>query len=119
MSVTPDQLARISDRHTERSQAVLVRLLRLLLGLWRPFDAWTDEDLVRARAARSATLVESASAQVYLLAREYIRQVAIADGREVTDLPAADDPLYPRRNVTALDVYTRPAEQFRYARSIG
>jgi hypothetical protein len=56
---------------------------------------------------------------VYLLAREYVRQVAIANGHDVTDLPPADDPVYPRRNVTALDVYTRPAEQFRYARSTG
>lgn len=118
MTVRPEVLERVSDRASARHDAIVLRLVRLLLGLWRPFDGWYDGDLVTARSARSASLVEAASAQTFLLAREYVRQLEMLDGRPAPALTRAE-PTYPRTNTTALDVYTRPAEQYRYAASQG
>ena len=114
---TQVQLERMVDRQAQRRRSITARLIAMLWNAWRPFDGWYDDDLVTSQAARSADLVDAASLEAYLTAREYVWQVAVASGRPVPDLPPASGPLYPRSNTTALDVYTRPAETFRYLRS--
>lgn len=116
---TVAQLERITDRQATRRSSITARLIALLWSTWRPFAGWYDDDLVTSQAARSADLVDAAALEVYLTAREYARQIAIASGRRVPDLPRAETPHYPRTNTTALTVYSRPAETFRYARSQG
>lgn len=117
--MTPDQLERLSSRHAERHQAILVKLLLMLMGLWRPYRSWYDEDLVRAQAARSATLVELAGSQTYLLAREYVKQVSSARDGRYRDMAAPPRTVPYQRTAVPLEVYSRPAEQYRYARSLG
>ena len=102
--------------------------LQLILQLYSNNSKWYDQDLVIARAARASEIMDSAQRATRRQVQAYQRQVF-----RVMDLPFPDvnllseeelnefrelDNLYPRNGVTPLDVWNRPAEQFRFARSI-
>ncbi|WP_243063195.1 hypothetical protein [Humibacter sp. RRB41] len=112
-----DRLAAISDRHATQRDSIVSQLVKLLLGLWGDFGDSRDPDAVTALAAKSATLVSSATSRMRLQARSYNTTVMRELGGKLT-LPPAINP-YPRSNVSALDVYSRPSTQFIYALSQG
>jgi len=97
-------------------------LLRQLTALWSNFDGWYDGDLVAAQAARSATLVESAQTSVRTQTLSYMKFVyqQFDDLQFPTEaeLDAANDELL-ERAISPLEEWNRPAEQYRYARSLG
>jgi len=107
-----------SDKHVAQRRNILEKLLRLLLGLWADFDRWDDEDVVAGMAAKSATIVNSAVAEVRRTQRSYLRPVLNAFGVDTTQLPAIIDS-YPRANTFTSEVYARPVEQFIWARRNG
>lgn len=97
-------------------------LLRQLAALWGSFDKWYDGDLVQARAARSATLVESAQKTVRTQTLSYMKFVyqQFEDLEFPTDaeIDAQNDDML-ERLISPLEEWDRPAEQYRYAKSIG
>lgn len=112
-----DRLGMISDRHAKQRDSIVAQLLKLLLALWGDFGDSRNPDDVTALAAKSATLVSSATARMRLQARSYNATVMRDLGGRLT-LPKQVNP-YPRANVSALDVYSRPSNQFIYALSQG
>lgn len=101
---------------------VAAMLLRQLAQIWQGFDKWYDGDLVMSNAARSATLVESAQGAIQIQTLSYMKFVyqQFEDLQFPTEaeLDAADDE-NTLRAINVLDQWNRPAEQFRYAKSIG
>jgi hypothetical protein len=106
-------LADLVEAHARRRQSVTERLIRFLLGLWRDFDDWNDDDLVRARAARAGIYVESALGEMRRIARVYNLRVARELNAPVIDLPMMQD-IYPRSLIDVLEVYQRPVQQYRW-----
>lgn len=114
-------LARLSaytERQAAQRRSIVEKLLRLLLGLWGDFSDARDPNLVAGNAAASASLVDAALAQTRLLTRTYLASVLREMGITDLRLPPIVD-LYPRSDVSELDVYSRPATQFVYALSQG
>lgn len=117
-------------------QASLVTQLGLqtatILGrLWTPYRGWYDYDLTVAQAARSATTIESASKATRQRQRTYMKflykeldipmppaDVIDTDGGLSIVIPGGVE-LYMREGTTPLDVYQRPAEEYRYFKSTG
>lgn len=97
-------------------------LLRQLAALWGSFDQWYDGDLVQARAARSATLVDSAQGSVRTQTISYMKfvyqQFDDLQFPSADEIDAMNDELL-ERAISPLDEWNRPAEQFRYAKSLG
>lgn len=93
--------------------ATLVNTLKLL---WRSFDGWEDKDKVEALAARSASLVDAAVKQERLQVRAFLDTYFKMNG----DFDIAEEQVpelayeYPRQNITALEVYKRPAREYGY-----
>jgi hypothetical protein len=112
------RLQKVSDSHSKKRQSLITELLKLLLGFWGDFDGWYDDNLVAGQAARSADLVAAATAQARRLARSYT-QAVLTDLDAWPTKPPAQVDFYPRSGVSALEVYSRPAKQFVYARSQG
>jgi hypothetical protein len=112
-----DRLGTISDRHAKQRDSIVAQLVKLLLGLWGDFGDSRDPDAVIALAAKSATLVSAATSRMRLQARSYNATVMRELGSKLT-LPKSINP-YPRSNVSALEVYSRPSSQFIYALSRG
>lgn len=112
-----DRLGAISDRHAKQRDSIVEQLVKLLLALWGDFGDSRNPDAVTALAAKSATLVSSATSRMRLQTRSYTSTVMRELGAKLV-LPKAINP-YPRSNVSALDVYSRPSGQFIYALSQG
>lgn len=80
----------------------------MLLGLWGSFSQWDDEDLVTAKAAASASFVESVLREIQREARQFtLLALKEAGVPPLSSAPAID--LYPRSRVDVLEVYSRPA----------
>lgn len=119
-----EQFIRLIAQQTGMISALSMQTIQMLLRLWQPFREWYDEDLVIAHAARSATTVESAQAQARRRQEAYLRFVS----REMKITPPTMEAIrleypgsidiYPR-DASILDVWKRPAEQYRYAISEG
>lgn len=127
-----DELSKLLIKQAAMTADLTAQLIRMILGLWSPFRDWYDEDLVVARAARSATTVEVAIGQMRARQRAYLKFVYREMGidfpsnelieQKLEDLNirvAGGVDIYPREGVTALDAWMRPAEQFRYHVSKG
>jgi len=97
-------------------------LIRQLVSLWRDFNQYYDGDLVAARAARSATLVDAATAAVRTQTESYLQfvyqQFDDLEFPSEEEIDAQNDNLLDRL-VNPLDEWNRPAEQFRFAESTG
>jgi len=115
---TMQSLERASNRHVAQRDSILERLLRLLLGLWRDFDRWDDEQVVAGMAARSAMLVNAAIAQARRTERSYLASLFTSADLDPTSMPAVIDS-YPRANTYPSQVYARPVESFIWARRNG
>jgi hypothetical protein len=107
----------IVESYSSRRESLLTNLLRALAGLWSSFDDWYDDDMVKARAARSATLVETSMDEQRRLARSFATQMLRNLNAAPYSVPPQRD-VYERSGSNIIEVYSRPAEQFRYARSI-
>jgi hypothetical protein len=112
------RLAAMATAHAARRQTIIVKLLKLLLGLWGDFGSARDVDVVAGLAARSATLVGSSMLASRKLERAYLTTVLRELDAAPSSLPDLVNP-YPRSGVSGMDVYRRPAEQFVYALSQG
>ena len=100
------------------TKSLLAALVRLLLCVWSRVDPYSPEQ-VEVAAMKSADLVLRATRQARLATRAYNKRVLEPLGEEppVPDRYDLDD--YPRFDVTPEQVWERPAEAYRYARSQG
>lgn len=117
-----DRLRLILDVQARGFALAAQLLLRQLAALWRDFDKYYDGDLVAARAARSATMVDAATDSVRRQTESYLRFTyqQFDDLQFPTDaeIDQVNEDLLDRL-VNPLDEWNRPAEQFRYAESQG
>lgn len=98
---------------------LLVQLVRLLLQIWTDDDeGMRNSYRVLARSAGSADLVEDAVSQMYRAGFEFPRMARRADGLFVPVAEELEVPRYFREGVGVLDVYQRPAVQYRYWQSV-
>lgn len=105
--------------------------IQMILRLWSPFRDWYDDDLILAYAARSATTIESAQRAARRRERAFQKFVFSEMGIEFPTNAQIDQvhidlgtieggvDVYPRDGVSPLDVWVRPAEQYRYNVSKG
>lgn len=112
------QLTKLSDAHAAQRDSIIAKLLKALLGLWSGFDYWSDPHITTGMAAKSATLVDSATLNVRRLERSYTTAVLKRMDVRPTELPPIANG-YPRANVTPVEVYRRPVERFLWARKNG
>lgn len=117
-----DRLRLLLDVQARGYTLAAALLIRQLRALWGAYDQWYDGDLVAARAARSATLVESAQDSVRTQTISYMKfvyqQFDDLSFPSEEDIDRANDDALDRL-VNPLDEWNRPAEQFRYAKSTG
>lgn len=85
-----------------------LRLVRVLLGLWKNYSQWNDPDLVAARTAASVPHVESALREIQRETRQFQFRLLKELGVRVPKYRPPID-LYPRSRVDLLEVYARPA----------
>lgn len=116
-------LLKLIEAHAGLVTALSAQTIRMLLGLWAPHRQWTDHDLTLALAARSATTVEAGQKAARMRQKTYMKMVYkeldIPYPEDIQIIiPGAVENIYPR-GVNPLDVYQRPAEQYRYHASIG
>lgn len=116
-----DKMRMIMEVQARGFSMIVAALIKQLSALWRDANMY-DGDLVAARTARSATLVESAQGVVRSQTRSYLKFAY--DQFEDLQFPTEDeiermnDGLL-ERAINPLDEYNRPAEQYRYNKSIG
>lgn len=107
-----------TERHAAARDSLILKLIKLLLGLWSNFDRWDDPVVVAGMVARSASLVDSSSLSVRRLSRSYLGAVL----QEMDAPPDSLPPIvngYPRANVTPIEVYRRPVDDFIWRRRNG
>lgn len=97
---------------------IVANLTERLTALWRPFTGWYDDAQVDQVVADSVHLVELAQAEARRQTIAYHRQVYREMGLTFPKLREADQ-VYPRREVTPEDVWSRPAMQYRFTVSKG
>jgi hypothetical protein len=113
-----EKLKAASNRHAAQRDGILEQLLKLLFGLWGSYNRWDDVDAVAGMVARTATLVDAATTKTQLVTRAYATSVL----QQLDALPTSLPPIpegYPRANVTPLEVYSRPVEQYIWRRRNG
>jgi hypothetical protein len=101
------------DIQAARRQSIIEKLIRALLGLWISFDRWEDDDLVRITAAQSLRYVEQALREARRTAHAY----ELGTLREIDAMPEElpeVEYIYPRSLADMLEVYERPAKQYRW-----
>jgi hypothetical protein len=117
-----DRLRLILDIQAKGFALAASLLLRQLVALWRDFDKYYDGDLVAARAARSASMVDAATGAIRQQTESYLRfayqQYDDLQFPTEEEIDAANDQELDRL-VNPLDEWNRPAEQFRFAQSQG
>jgi hypothetical protein len=118
MAAQVTQLGNLSDQHANQRESVISQLIKALLALWQDPGSWYDSNLIAGQAARSAQLVSSAQARTRTLTRSYANTLLKTLDAAPSKLPPIVS-YYPRSGVTPLQVYSRPAVQFAYARSQG
>ena len=116
-----DKMRMIMEVQAKGFSMIVARLIKELSALWRDANMY-DGDLVAARAARSATIVESAQGVVKSQTRSYLKfayqQFEDLDFPTEEEIDAVNDQML-ERAVSPLDEWNRPAEQYRYAQSTG
>lgn len=109
---------KIVEQNTRLHEALLVKLLVALLGLWGGFKGWDNPALVSGQAARSASLVDASLARSRRIMRSYAETLLRDADAAPAKMPPQQD-FYPRSVETMLDVYSRPAEVYLYEISRG
>lgn len=116
-----DKMRMIMEVQAKGFSMIVAALIKQLSALWRDANFY-DGDLVASHAARSATLVESAQGVVRSQTRSYLKfayqQFDDLDFPTEEEIDAANDQMI-ERAISPLDEWNRPAEQYRYAKSIG
>lgn len=113
--VSLDRLTAMSDQHSKQRDGILALLIRLLFGTWRGFTAYDDADQLVGVAARSAMQAQAAGLRARRLERSYVAAQFRELGVPTRGLPEPlAGPL--RVNVDPLDVWSRPAGQYIWAR---
>lgn len=119
--LSPERYAQLVQAYSVAAMNLTSNLISWALRTWTatPESAFYDDNLVLGNAARSATLSEASGRMLRQSSQVFHKKVmsemdegidlTIGTG-EVTVLP---------RNADSLEVWTRPAEQYRYARSQG
>jgi len=126
-----DSLLKLIEKQAALVTGLSVQTIAMLTKLWSPYRSWTDYDLTVALAARSATTVDAASKAARQRQRTYLKflykelgitmpsnDVIDTDGGLSIVIPGGVE-LYMREGTTPLDVYQRPAEEYRYFKSTG
>jgi len=111
-------IAAMATKQAASRDSIIVQLLKLLLGLWSGFDRWDDVDAVTGMAARSASLVESANLRSRVITRTFQTAVLKELGAGKAELATIVNS-YPRANTTPTEVYSRPVQQYIWARRNG
>lgn len=116
------KLRRLLEAQARGYTLLASMLIRQLMAVWEDFDKWYDDDLITANAARSATIVEAAQRTVNYQTLTYMKfvysQFEDLDFPTEEEIDALNDEAF-HRVVSPLEEWDRPAEQFRYAKSIG
>jgi hypothetical protein len=125
------QLLKLIEQNGLLIGRLSIQTIQMLAKLWTPYRNWTDHDLTLAQAARSATTIDVASRSARSRERMFHRflykelglkmpenDVIDSDGGLSVVIQGGVD-LYMREGVTPLDVYQRPAEEYRYWVSTG
>jgi hypothetical protein len=117
--VNQTRVVRLVDAHArrrDRIQSVLLRvILRLLRGM--PSNSWYDERAVQGFAAEAAKAVREAQQQVGEVTFQYL--TAVLEEMGLQSLARNPDLTAQLRDIEPAVEWSRPAEQFRYAKSIG
>jgi hypothetical protein len=126
-----DSLTKLIEKQASLVVGLSMQTAKMMAKLWTPYRKWYDYDLTLSQAARSATTVEAAAKASRQRQRTYLRfiyreleipfpdpKIIDTDGGLSIEIPGGVD-LYMRNGVTPLDVYQRPAEEFRYFKSKG
>ncbi|MDR1265925.1 MAG: hypothetical protein LBK42_10310 [Propionibacteriaceae bacterium] len=113
-------LAKLSDAHARQSQQLAGRLTTALWRLWSalPDGGWWDDTRTWRIAAESERLVAAGLRTGRRQARSFAVKALISAGVPAKTMPPVSD-IYPRHGVTLLEVYRRPAAQYRWAASQG
>lgn len=125
------QLLKLIEMQAKLVGGLSLQTITMMAKLWTEFRGWYDYDLTIANSARSATTIEAASKAARMRQRTYMKFVYKELGIEMpTDdainrdnglsiyIPGGVE-IYMREGVTPLDVYQRPAEEYRYFKSTG
>lgn len=125
------QLMKLIEMQAKLVGGLSIQTITMLVKLWEGFRDWTDHDQVLAQAARSATTVEAGVKAARMRERAYLKfvykelqlemppaEVINTDGGRTISIPGGVE-IYMRQGVTPLDVYQRPAEEYRYHLSTG
>lgn len=128
--ITP-QLLKLIEMQAKLVGGLSLQTIAMMAKLWNEFRGWTDYDLNIANSARSATTIEAASRAARQRQRTYLKFIykemgipmptddAInRDGGLSAYIPGGVE-VYLREGVTPLEVYQRPAEEYRYWLSTG
>lgn len=108
------------DVYSQQRTSLTEALLRAILGIWFPFRWFGRPDMVNAYAAASAARVDAAMGSARQAARVFALQtLGEMDARPSPRSLKPVEVIYPRANVTPLEVYKRPARQAEYAISQG
>ena len=124
-----DNLLKVVEAQGKQVARLSAGTIQMLLNFWRPFNRWTDYDMLMAYSARTATILGSGMANSIRGQRAYMRMVA----RELKiDMPSEQElnnsglsilldgnvSISPR-HINPLDQWQRPAEQYRWNISQG
>lgn len=125
------QLLKLIEKQASLVTGLSLQTLTMLNRLWTPYRNWYDHDVTIGQAARSSTIVEAGIKAARQRQRTYMRfvfrelgltmpkdEVINTDGGLSLEIPGGVE-LYMREGVTPLDVYQRPAEEYRYFKSTG
>jgi len=113
-------LARLSEAHARQSQALAGGLAGAVWRLWAGLDddGWWDDTEVWSVAAESEKLVSAGLQTGRRQARAYAVRALLAAGARAGRLPPVEE-IYPRSGATTVEVYHRPAVQYRWESSQG
>lgn len=125
------QLLKLIEMQAKLVGGLSLQTIQMMTKLWTEFRGWYDYDLTIANSARSATTIEAASRAARMRQRTYMKFLYKEMGLPMpTDdainrdsglsiyIPGGVE-IYMREGVTPLEVYQRPAEEFRYFKSTG
>ncbi|MFW0183779.1 hypothetical protein ACN082_09810 [Rothia sp. CCM 9417] len=115
-------IARFVDAQTLAIESIVKSLVDALVALWSGVETWNEEGISFARA-QSVELVESAQAEarrvVYAHSLPVYQQAGVSENQLSMGDLGLDTPDYPRRGVTAFEVWERPLREYRKKASSG
>lgn len=112
------RVVRLVDAHAKRRAGVLAAVVRILTRLLGGMStSWYDDEAVRKFAAEAAGTVQEAQQQVAEVTFEYL--TAVLEEMGLNALARTPDLPGRLREVEPSIEWARPAEQYRYAKSLG